>query len=369
MPCFTCVQCGAQFAERPAPPEHCPICQEERQYVRWAGQAWTTTDELRKTHSLRIADEAEAITGIGAEPEFAIRQRALLLQSPAGNVMWDCQAVVTDEGVAEIARRGGLAAIAISHPHYYTSMVEWSEALGGVPIYLHADDRQWVMRPSPLIRHWEGETLALNAEMTLIRCGGHFAGGTVLHWGAALGGRGALMSGDIVMVALDRDWLSFMYSYPNFIPLSRDKVETIAARLAPFRFDAIFGAWWDQVLRRDAKAALARSVARYVRAIDGEAGSKAAGIMLVRFRVADFDKWKSVYDTMAPVRQAHGFVGHSIFRDAADPDVVVVVNRASDLDRARAFGASSALREAMQRAGIEGKPEMSFLTGVEDGRA
>ena len=161
MPNFTCVQCGTQFAENAAPPARCPICDEERQYIRWDGQAWTTTDELRKTHTLRIADEAERITGIGAEPDFAIRQRALLLQSPAGNVMWDCQAVVTDAGVGEIEQRGGLTAIAISHPHYYSSMVEWSEAFGGVPIYLHADDRQWVMRPSPHIVHWEGETLAI----------------------------------------------------------------------------------------------------------------------------------------------------------------------------------------------------------------
>lgn len=268
MPAFTCVQCGTQFAESAAPPPHCPICEDDRQYVRWDGQAWTTTDELRKTHTLRIADEAEGITGIGAEPDFAIRQRALLLQSPAGNVMWDCQAVVTDQGVAEIEARGGAGAIAISHPHYYTSMVEWSEALGGVPIWLHAEERQWVMRPSPLIRHWEGETLALNAEMTLVRCGGHFPGGQVLHWGAALGGRGALMSGDIVMVATDRRSLSFMYSFPNYIPLNRRAVEAIAARLAPYHFDAIFGAWWELVVRNDAKAALAHSFARYLRAIE-----------------------------------------------------------------------------------------------------
>lgn len=267
MPCFTCVQCGAQFAESAAAPARCPICDEERQYIRWGGQAWTTTDDLRKTHTLRIDDEAEGITGIGAEPDFAIRQRALLLQSPAGNVMWDCQAVVTEAGIAAIEDRGGLTAVAISHPHYYTSMVEWSEALGGVPIYLHADDRQWVMRPSRHIVHWEGETLALNPEMTLIRCGGHFPGGQVLHWSAALGGRGALMSGDIVMVATDRRWVTFMYSYPNYIPLNRRAVEAIAAKLEPYRFDAIFGAWWDLAIREDGKAALARSVARYLKAI------------------------------------------------------------------------------------------------------
>ena len=52
---------------------------------------------------------------------------------------------------------GGIKAIAISHPHYYSSMVEWSRAFGGVPIYLHAADRQWVMRPDHAIVFWEGE--------------------------------------------------------------------------------------------------------------------------------------------------------------------------------------------------------------------
>ena len=61
------------------------------------------------------------------------------------------QPASTTATVAEVERRGGLAAIAISHPHYYTGMVEWSRAFGGVPIYLHADDRAWVMRPDPAI--------------------------------------------------------------------------------------------------------------------------------------------------------------------------------------------------------------------------
>jgi hypothetical protein len=264
---FICMQCGAQFPEADAPPERCPICDEERQFIRWAGQGWTTLDEMRRTYSLKIADEADNITGFGSDPAFAINQRALLLQSPSGNVMWDCLALVTDAGVAEIERRGGLTAIAISHPHYYTSMVEWSAAFGGVPIYLHADDRQWVMRPSELIRHWTGETLALNEEMTLIRCGGHFDGGTVLHWAGAPGGKGALLSGDILQVVADRRHVSFMYSYPNFIPLNRRKVEAIVAAVEPYPFDSIFGAWWDLIVRTEAKAAVRRSAERYLKAI------------------------------------------------------------------------------------------------------
>lgn len=264
---FICLQCGSRHDATAAPPSNCFVCDDDRQYVRWTGQAWTTMEELTAKHRLAIFEEAEGIAGIGMDPGFAINQRALLLQSPAGNVLWDCVSVITDEGVAEVKRRGGITAIAISHPHYYSSMVPWSEAFGGVPIHLHADDRAFVRNHSPAINFWTGETLALNADMTLIRCGGHFPGGTVLHWGTALGGRGALMSGDIVMVALDRRWVSFMYSYPNYIPLDRRSVERIAAVLEPYRFDAIFGAWRDQVMRSDAKANLRRSVERYIRAI------------------------------------------------------------------------------------------------------
>ncbi len=264
---FICRQCGTQYPDSDAPPASCPICEDDRQYVRWDGQDWLTLDALKKGHAVKVADEADGVTGFGVTPAFAINQRALLLQSGAGNVLWDCISLLTDEAIAEVKERGGLAAIAISHPHYYTAMVEWSDAFGGVPIYLHEAERQWVQRPAPAIRFWSGETLRLNEAMTLVRCGGHFPGGQVLHWGEAMDGRGALFTGDVLMVTLDRRWVSFMYSYPNYIPLNRRAVERIAAALEPFAYDAIFGAWWGQICRADGKATVARSVARYLKAI------------------------------------------------------------------------------------------------------
>ena len=85
---------------------------------------------------------------------------------------------------------GGLKAIAISHPHFYTTMVEWSRAFDDVPIHLHAADQRWIMRPDPSIQLWDEETLQLLPDVVLIRCGGHFPGGTVLHWAKGAGGRG-----------------------------------------------------------------------------------------------------------------------------------------------------------------------------------
>lgn len=173
--------------------------------------------------------------------------------------------MVSDEAVAEINRRGGLAAIAISHCHYYSVMASWSEAFGGVPIYLHADDRQWIMRPHKAIVSWEGETLAINPSLTLIRCGGHFAGGQVLHWKRDVGD--VLLAGDILQVTPTRRHVSFMYSYPNYIPLNAAAVRRIAAALEPFAFDHIYGAWWNQNVIGGAKAAFAASVDRYLAAI------------------------------------------------------------------------------------------------------
>ena len=109
---FICKQCGTQYPDSDQPPAGCTICLDDRQYVRFGGQEWTTLDELRQTRTLTFTEEGEGITGIGMEPPFAINQRPLLLQSKAGNVLWDCCTVLTDAAVAEIKTRGGLTAIA-----------------------------------------------------------------------------------------------------------------------------------------------------------------------------------------------------------------------------------------------------------------
>jgi glyoxylase-like metal-dependent hydrolase (beta-lactamase superfamily II) len=195
---FICVQCGTQFAEKAEPPASCPICEDERQFVRHAGQKWTTLKRLATDHHNRLEEEVPRLLGIGTEPEFAIGQRALLLQSPGGNLLWDCISLLDDENIAEVNARGGIRAIAISHPHFYSSMIEWAERFDA-QIFLHAADREWVMHKSPRIQFWKGVTFPLWDDLTLIKCGGHFDGGTVLHWppGLQMAGR-ALLTGDIL---------------------------------------------------------------------------------------------------------------------------------------------------------------------------
>ena len=274
MPHFLCTTCGTQHEETQAPPDCCVICEDERQYIGWDGQQWTTLDQLRADHTNQIRPEEPNLTGIGTQPKFGIGQRALLVQTPGGNVLWDCISLI-DEATIEVVRKmGGLAAIAVSHPHYYSSMVEWSRAFGGVPIYLHSADRQWVMRPDPAIEFWDGDTKDLHDEMTLVRCGGHFEGGTVLHWPAGADGEGALLVGDILQVCMDRRHVSFMYSYPNYLPLPAEAVRRAVATVEPYAFGRIYGFMFDLAIERDAKAAVARSAERYLRAIGADGSGR-----------------------------------------------------------------------------------------------
>ncbi len=238
-----------------------------------SGQSWTTNEILGRSHGNTFRQHEPGLTGIGTMPAFAIGQRALLLATGAGNLLWDCISLLDDATIAIVKALGGITGIAISHPHYYASMVEWAHAFDA-PIHLHAGDRQWVVRPDSWIKFWDGDTLPLARGVTLIRCGGHFAGGTVLHWAQGDGGRGALLSGDIVQVLPNRNFVSFMRSYPNFFPLSAPAVERIGTLLKPYPFGIIYGAWFDRIVPRDGKTIVERSIARYVAAISGDGSAE-----------------------------------------------------------------------------------------------
>jgi glyoxylase-like metal-dependent hydrolase (beta-lactamase superfamily II) len=264
-----CETCGAWFPDGPAPPERCPICDDERQWVPADGQRWTTPERIVEGRRADVRGLEPGLLGVGLTPSFAIGQRLLLVSTAEGNVLWDMIPAITDEAVEAVQARGGAAAIAISHPHYYGAASAWSVALGDVPVLLHAADAEWVTRPSPAIEHWQGDSRELPGGITLLRLGGHFPGATVLHWPDGADGAGALLSGDVVMAVPDRN-VSFMWSYPNLVPLPASEVERIGAALEPWAFGRIYGAWWDRVVPSDAKAAVRHGVARYLAALRGE---------------------------------------------------------------------------------------------------
>jgi hypothetical protein len=259
---YICVTCGVQYPESTSPPGQCVICEDERQYVGWEGQEWTTLDALRGRHRNRFDIMEPGLTRIGTEPTFAIGQNAYLLEAPEGNILWDCVSLIDLKTIARVQ--------------------EWSRAFDGIPIYIHAADRQWVVRPDPAIVFWKGDTHSLGDGLTLIHGGGHFEGGAMLHWeagaegrgGAMLHweagaeGRGALLAGDIIQVVQDRRWVSFMYSYVNYIPLPAAKVKQVAGSVEPFAFERIYSPWPGRVVMVDGSAVVRRSAERYLEAID-----------------------------------------------------------------------------------------------------
>lgn len=263
MPIHICRTCGTSYADAPSPPERCPICEDERQYVPRTGQAWTTPEALAASHANTWRRLEPDLFEIHTQPKFAIGQRALLVRTPAGNYLWDCIALLDDATIELIEGLGGLAGIAISHPHYYTTCQDWAAAFG-CPVHLQAADRTWVMRPDPAIAFWEGDTLALGQDLTLIRLGGHFPGATVLYWTPRASKEGVLLTGDTLQVVADPCRVSFMWSYPNLIPLSAATVRRIADVLKNWRIDRVYGFDVGRQILRDGSRAIERSAQRYV---------------------------------------------------------------------------------------------------------
>lgn len=259
---YICETCGIQFEASENEPEYCPVCVDERQYVGWDGQKWATLDSLQKNYKNIFTEMEEGITQIITEPSFGIGQRAFLINTNSGNVLWDCLTLIDDETITKIESLGGINAIALSHPHYYSSIIEWSKSFGDIPVYVNKADEKWLMRKNDSVILWEDNSHRLSNDLTLIKCGGHFDGASVLHWDNKEK-EGVLFSGDTIQVVADRKNVSFMYSYPNLIPLSSANVDKIINAVAKYDFDKIYGAFRERHILSGAKAAVIKSAERY----------------------------------------------------------------------------------------------------------
>lgn len=261
---FICATCGIQYPTSESPPEHCDICEDERQYVPVEGQRWTTPGELAADHANTFRHMAPGLMALATTPHFAIGQRAFLVQTPAGNVLWDCLTLLDEATIEIITGLGGLDAIVLSHPHYFSTMAEWAQTFD-CPVYVHASDRDWVTVPDERIWFWEGESREILPGIDVHRLGGHFPGASVLHWPE----HEILLTGDTLLVTPDR-MASFMWSYPNNIPLDAGTVESIARRLEPLTFDSAYSAFWGREILIDAKRVIQESAQRHCRALRGQ---------------------------------------------------------------------------------------------------
>jgi glyoxylase-like metal-dependent hydrolase (beta-lactamase superfamily II) len=258
--CWASATCGIEYEASEKPPARCPVCEDERQYVPEGGQQWTTLPAVNSSHRNILEKVSEKLYAIYSAPSFAIGQRAHLVLSAGGNILWDCISNIDESTTDLVKKLGGLRAIAISHPHFFATAARWSEAFGDAPVFLHVLDEKWLGRRTKAFRLWEGRDLQLWDDMMLVCCGGHFPGSSVLWQPAAK----ALLTGDTIQVCPDRKSVSFMYSYPNLIPLPERDVRRIAEAVEPLEYDAMFGAF-GRYIRSGAREAMSRSVDRYLK--------------------------------------------------------------------------------------------------------
>ena len=268
MSIWICRTCAVEYPDTDEPGAVCAICSDERQYVRPSGQQWTTLEELAAAgHEGTVADVEPNVHGITIKPAVGIGQRALLVQTTSGNLLWDPNGYLDDDLVAAVHQVGGLAAVAASHPHMFGVQVEWSHRFGGVPVYVQAADREWLQRDDPVVTFWEEKTEVLPG-VVLHRIGGHFPGSAVVHFTGA-DGRGVLLSGDTVACTPDEHWVSFMRSYPNKIPLSAAVVAKVADRVLQLDFDRLYDNFGGQTIG-EAAGWVRRSADRYIAWVRGD---------------------------------------------------------------------------------------------------
>lgn len=268
-PVWICPTCGGHFAAADAPPDICAICADERQWVPATGQRWTTAAELADAgYRSDIRAVEPDLIGVGVNRDLGVGHRGLLVRTAEGNLLWDPPAFLDDQAVQAVRDAGGLHTVSSSHPHMYGAAADWSSAFGA-DVLLPEVDLPWLHRPIPRLRTWAGSLQVLPG-VTLVQCGGHFPGSAVLHWAEGAEGRGALFTGDTMLVTPGEDRVTFMWSAPNRLPLPERDVRGVVEAVRPYAFDRIYGGWWQPVLRAGAKQVVETSAERYIQFLRGE---------------------------------------------------------------------------------------------------
>lgn len=257
-----CSTCGTQYKDTSPRPDGCPICNNDRQYVPPQGQTWTSLPILKKNYTNSFTKIHDNLFEIKTSPKLMIGQRAFLIITPGGNILWDCITLIDQPTIDFIRSKGGLKAIIFSHPHYFTTMNVWAAEFD-CPVLIHQNDEEWVMNKGPHISFWTGAEKQLWDGISIINIGGHFPGSSVLRVPFYSAG-GTIFSGDTFMIAPNKKHISIMYSYPNFIPLPLAEIQRIRKLVEPISFDSMIGAFDNQQVSKTAKELLQRSLEKYV---------------------------------------------------------------------------------------------------------
>lgn len=87
-------------------------------------------------------------------------------------------------------------------------------------------------------------------------------------------------------------------------------------------------------------------------------------LVIIKHAVKDYAKWKAAYASHDSTRQAYGISDYRLGRGLTDSNMVVVMDKIADVAKAKEFAASANLKDAMQKAGVKGKPSVSFVDVV-----
>ncbi len=311
---LVCTACGTQFdiAERARLPA-CRICDDPRQFTPPGGQAFTTMADVRRRHHnvFHPSTGGDArLTSIVTEPKLGIGQRAIFVRTPAGNILWDCLTLIDEATMEHIRALGGLHAIVISHPHYYSSHTEWAAAFQ-CPVYLRAEDAAWTVQSSTWqvflgqkhdgkhIRDPDGPMSSYVVDIRLAKTldepkagsgakalclGGHFPGSQVLLFDghlliadtlvttpSGLGSWSTDALGQVRSRPPGMNSFAFMWSIPNMIPLWGDEVFAMWDVLKHFDFTSTHGAFvGTDIIAPDVKQRVLDSMKIHTRFINWE---------------------------------------------------------------------------------------------------
>jgi len=261
-----CRTCGVETTT--PPPQLCPICEDDRQWVPASGQQWTTRAGLESEgHRIATTEREPGLFAIRVEPKLGIGQTCYLVCTDSGNMLFDVPAYIDAEAVAAVRDLGGVAAIAASHPHMFGTQLEWSAAFDGAPVFVCRADLEWVQRTGRAVCPYFHEAEPVPG-VRLRRTGGHFPGSAVAVWTGA-DGAGVMLSGDSIGPVARSGWVTFMRSFPNYLPLSATVVRRIAASVIDLDFDRMYGNF-GQSIGSGAHSAVQTSAERYAEWVSGD---------------------------------------------------------------------------------------------------
>lgn len=281
-----CTACGTQFpaADR-AQLTTCFICDDPRQFTPPTGQSFTTLRDLYQgayRNEFVPYPQDERITFIYTTPKVGIGQRCALIKTPAGNILWDCITFLDTPTVHKILEMGGIQAIVISHPHYYSTHLLWARTFD-CKVYLADEDKQWLAQRDDARQIFLGpdetemdipsihETCMTDDKDVIIpsgakalKLGGHFPGSMVLLFDGRLliadtlvttpSGLGSWET-DATGTARTHSYLGrpsgmnsfvFMWSIPNMIPLPPNEIANMWRILERYQFRSTHGAFMGQ---------------------------------------------------------------------------------------------------------------------------